>query len=216
MSACPKCHAVFMTFPHTCGLGTPHMAEFVPVEEKPEEYIRQVRREPTAYDRAQQEVERRLQALESCAVGTSGSLIDTRRRLEELWEVSNLTIVDVKKLRSESDDCLRQQLEFFKLSPRLDAALRRIEALELEVARLKGPQTAYTQAIDEKLKIALKSMQLVLQAADMGISVEQLATHLGCGCEGPFCKGHPFSGGVTRCTLPPSDANGSPLPDEGT
>jgi DNA-binding MurR/RpiR family transcriptional regulator len=67
---------------------------------------------------------------------------------------------------------------------RLDAALRRIEALELEVARLKGASavygvppnasSAYAQAIDRKLENIRQSTKLVF------------------------------------------DANGSPLPDEGT
>jgi chromosome segregation ATPase len=53
------------------------------------------------------------------------------KRLEELWQVSNLNIIDIKKLRAESDDALRQQLEFFKC---LDAALKRIENLERDMA----------------------------------------------------------------------------------
>ena len=148
MSACPKCHAVFMTFPHTCGLGTPHMAEFVPVEEKPEEYIRQVRREPTAYDRAQNELSQRIATLDTLRRDwekESEHRIELlRTRLEELWEVSNLTIVDVKKLAS---DVALDRAEAIKTEQRLDAALRRIEALELEVARLKDRQT-FNAAID--------------------------------------------------------------------
>jgi hypothetical protein len=89
------------------------------------------------------------------------------------------------------------------LEPRLDAALRRIEQLEREVAVLKGPRLAehccstnyldrrvhgpdctrgaYAQAVDKKIEAIAKSMELVSTCLDLGI-----------------------------------DANGSPLPDEGT
>lgn len=138
--------------------------------------------QPTAYDRAQNELSQRIATLDTLRRDwekESEHRIELlRARLEELWEVSNLTIVDVKKLRSESDDCLRQQLELFKLGPRLDAALRRIEALELEVARLQGPRFLPIDPEHER----------IVEAA--------------------------IAGAKARSAV--FDANGSPLPDEGT
>lgn len=86
------------------------------------------------------------------------------------------------------------------LRDRLDTAFQRIEQLELEVARLKGPQSAYAQAIDQKLENIRQSASLIL--GDQ-LPRQQLA----CGCVGR-CSGHQFS--ASPATAYP------PLPDEGT
>lgn len=87
-----------------------------------------------------------------------------------------------------------------ELAPRLNAALRRIEHLELEVARLKGPQSSYVQAIDQKLQNIRQSASSILGG--------ELPTHLGCGCPGPWCNGHQF--------LASPAAAYPPVPDEPT
>lgn len=133
MSACPKCNAVFMTFPHTCGLGTPHIAEFVPVEERPEEYIRQVRQVRTA---------------------TNAEL----------------------------------QLRIEQLESRLDAALRRMEAMENDHAKLKGPHY-----VNERHRIASFYMNRVPGQQSVDDFKPQRTinlTPLPCGCTGLHCGGH--------------------------
>lgn len=160
------------------------------------EVVRLSAPQSTAYDRDQQALRDRvtaleqwmdvatdrLEALESCAVGTSGSLVDARRRIEQL---------------------------------------------EAEVARLKGPRTykaesPYVQAIDQKLENIRNTTRLALGMDE--------AAYLPCGCPAPHCGGHQFDRsrvcaiGERYPFVQDHDLNVDtspataypPLPDEGT
>jgi FtsZ-binding cell division protein ZapB len=150
----------------------------------------------------------------------------------------------------------------YQHSTRLDAALRRIEALELEVARLKGASavygvppnasSAYAQAIDRKLENIRQSTKLVFDAngsqdrlkAILGeMTLDELVRYAGSGDDNEFAeeinrrrdrlfeaKEQAASNlGYWQARLESAresyrrryvklvfDANGSPLPDEGT
>jgi hypothetical protein len=224
--ACTACGGLARHKPNCPLFVQPESSPVLYDQQYPQEYAEQQRQraaQPTAYDRAQAEIVERVKALES-----SRARMSDAQYLDAITHTSNL-------------------------AERLDAALRRIEQLERDVAALKGPR--YDLEGRERWKpedtensganrvgpltakqIApgvWRSNPLTVTNVDVTngvVTLEKLATHLGCGCEGPFCKGHPFAEAidqklenirksmelVTLCDDLGIDANGSPLPDEGT
>lgn len=91
------------------------------------------------------------------------------------------------------------------LSHRLDAALQRIEQLELEVAKLK--QRGLN---DEKIGPGIwrPNMVTVTKVDIANGRIELTAERLPCGCKPPHCGGHQFSS--SPATAYP------PIPDEPT
>lgn len=138
----------------------------------------------TAYEQVMASLDERVKALER-----SGRAVDILRRMDRLE-----ALIDEQ----------RRTIDGHTL--RLDAALRRIEQLEREVAVLKLPHShpderplivtssggAYSQAIDQKLENIRNTVELVLGPDE--------------GCP------HSSLGPCRACRLRPMP----PLPDEGT
>jgi DNA repair exonuclease SbcCD ATPase subunit len=128
----------------------------------------------TAYDRAQAELNQHVASLAQMVTSLTLRLDRAHSRIEAL-EASGL-----------GPHCAACREDHTTVAKRLDAALRRIEALERDIALDRA------EAIKSEKRIQALELEVAKLKGPRSI-LEVIAERLPCGCRPPHCGGHQFS-----------------------
>lgn len=141
----------------------------------------------TAYDRAQAELNQHLGSLAQMVTSLTLRLDRAHSRIEAL-EASGL-----------GPHCAACREDHTTVAKRLDAALRRIEALERDIALDRA------EAIKSEKRIQALELEVAKLKAPLLTLPTLPEPTLGCGCPGPWCNGHQFSASPATAYPPLSD-----------